>query len=153
MRYTSSLGSCQSSIYNTKMEESRLVPFPTAQVNLPACSTHCFFDTERQAGELRIPIIKSMVWPDSESNPSLQLLRWILLPLGHLSCYQIKTRSRFLALNKYERYIAKIFWFFKGRSAKKSLFQTGQLCEKCSRPPTYSIDSAVQSKKDTPVWV
>ena len=27
------------------------MPFPTApQVNLPACSSHCLFDAERQAG-------------------------------------------------------------------------------------------------------
>ena len=33
------------------MEESRKVPFPTAPlVNLPACSSHCPFDAERQAG-------------------------------------------------------------------------------------------------------
>ena len=31
-------------------EESRQVPFPTAQpVNLPACSPHCPFNAERQA--------------------------------------------------------------------------------------------------------
>ena len=51
-RYTSSL-SCQPSVCHTKMGESRLAPFPTAlQVNLPACSSHCPFNAERQAGKL-----------------------------------------------------------------------------------------------------
>ena len=61
------------------MEESRLVPFPTAQqVHLPACSSHCPFNAERQAGKLWIPILKWLVWLDSESNPSLQLKRQTL---------------------------------------------------------------------------
>ena len=47
---TSSLTSSRSSVYHTKMGESRLVPFPTAQqVSLPACSPHCPFNAERQA--------------------------------------------------------------------------------------------------------
>ena len=37
-------------VYNTKMGESRLVPFPTVQqVNLPTCSPHYSFNAERQA--------------------------------------------------------------------------------------------------------
>ena len=61
------------------MGESRQVPFPTAQqVNLPACSPHCPFNAERQSGKLWIPILKSLVWPDSKSNPSLQLKRQTL---------------------------------------------------------------------------
>ena len=53
MRYTSSLRSCQPSVYMTKMGKSRKVSFPTAQqVNLPACSPHCPFNAERQAGKL-----------------------------------------------------------------------------------------------------
>ena len=61
------------------MGESRQVPFPTAQqVNLPAWSSHCPFNAERQAGKLWILIIKSFVWPNSESNPSLQLKRQTL---------------------------------------------------------------------------
>ena len=48
MRYTSSLRSCRPSVYHTKMGESRQVPFPTAQVNLPACSPDCPFNAERQ---------------------------------------------------------------------------------------------------------
>ena len=35
-----------------RREEFRQVPFPTAQVNLPACSSHCPFNAERQAGKL-----------------------------------------------------------------------------------------------------
>ena len=51
------------------MGESRLVPFPTAQqVSLPPCSSHSPFIAERQAGKLWIPMLKSLVWPDSESN-------------------------------------------------------------------------------------
>ena len=38
-RCMSSLRSCQPSVYHTKMGESRQVPFPTAQVNLPAFFT------------------------------------------------------------------------------------------------------------------
>ena len=46
-------GSCQPSVYYTKMGESRYVPFPTAQqVNLPTSSPHCPFNAERQAGKL-----------------------------------------------------------------------------------------------------
>ena len=51
MRFTSSLRSCQPSVYHTKMGESRSAPFPMAQVNLPACSQRCPFNAERQAGE------------------------------------------------------------------------------------------------------
>ena len=79
MRYTSSFKSCQPSVYHTKVGEFRQVPIPTAQqVNLPACSPHCPFNAEGQAGKLWIPILKSLVWPDSESNPSLQLKRQTL---------------------------------------------------------------------------
>ena len=43
----------QPSVDHTKMGESHQVPFPTAQhVNLPACSSHCPFNAERQAGKL-----------------------------------------------------------------------------------------------------
>ena len=49
---------------------------------MPACSPHCPFNAERQPGKLWIPILKSLVWPDSESNPSLQLQRRPLFPLG-----------------------------------------------------------------------
>ena len=46
----------------TTLGKSREVPCPTAhQVNLPACFLHCLFNTERQAGKLRIPILKSLV--------------------------------------------------------------------------------------------
>ena len=48
---TCSLRSCRPSAYYTT-EESCQVPFPTAPVNLPACSLDCFFIAERQAGEL-----------------------------------------------------------------------------------------------------
>ena len=42
-----------STVYHSKMGKFRLVPFPRApQVNLPACSPHCPFNTERQAGKL-----------------------------------------------------------------------------------------------------
>ena len=62
MSYTSSLESCQLSVFHSKMGESWLVPFPTAQqVNLPASSPHCPFNAERQAGKLWIPILKSLV--------------------------------------------------------------------------------------------
>ena len=64
------------------------MPFPTTQqVNLPACSPHCPFNAERQAEKLWIPISKSLVWPDSESNPSQQLQRRTFLPLDDRSCY------------------------------------------------------------------
>ena len=53
MRYTSSLRSCQPSVYHTKMGDSRFAPFPTEQqANLPACSPHCPFNAQRQAGKL-----------------------------------------------------------------------------------------------------
>ena len=53
MHYTSLLRSCRPSVYHNKTGESRKVPFPTAQqVNLPACSPHCPFNAERQAGKL-----------------------------------------------------------------------------------------------------
>ena len=58
-------------------ETTRKVLFPTAQVNLPAYSPCCFFNTERQ--------VRKLVYPESESNPSLHLQRRTLLPLGHLS--------------------------------------------------------------------
>ena len=91
MRCTSSIRSCQPSVYHTKMGESRWVFFPTAQrVNLPGCSPHWPINAERQAGKLWIPILQSLVRPDSESNPSLQFPRRTLLPLGHLSCWKKK---------------------------------------------------------------
>ena len=38
--------------------------FPAAQqVNLPACSSRCPFNAERQAGKLRIPLLKSLFDP------------------------------------------------------------------------------------------
>ena len=50
---TSSLRSYRPSVYHTRVGESRQVPFPTAQqANLPACSPHCPFNAERQAGKL-----------------------------------------------------------------------------------------------------
>ena len=58
--------------------------------NLPAGSPQCPFNAcspHRQAGKLWIPILKSLVWPESESNLSLQLQRQMLSPLGHLSCW------------------------------------------------------------------
>ena len=49
-----------------KMEESRQIPFPTTQqVNLLACSAHCTFDVERQAGKLQISIFRSSVLPNT----------------------------------------------------------------------------------------
>ena len=51
-RCMSSLRSCRSSVYHTKMGEFRYVPFPKAQqVNLPAFST-LSLNAERQAGKL-----------------------------------------------------------------------------------------------------
>ena len=45
------------------------MPLPTAQqLNLPACSPHCPFIAESQASKLWIPILKLLVWPDSESS-------------------------------------------------------------------------------------
>ena len=52
MSYTTLLRSCQPSVYQTKVEESRQVPFPTTHLNLPACSPHCPFNAECQAGKL-----------------------------------------------------------------------------------------------------
>ena len=73
---TSSLRSCRPPVYHVEMGKSRYVLLPAAQqVNLPACSPHCFFNAERLVGKLRITVQKSL--------PSLQLER--LLPLGHLS--------------------------------------------------------------------
>ena len=72
---TSLLRNCRPPVYHIKMGESRQVPFlTTQQINLPACSPRCPFNAERQAGKLWMLILKSLVWPDSESNPSLQLL-------------------------------------------------------------------------------
>ena len=83
MRYTSSLRSCQQSVYHNKMGKFRQVPFPmTQQVNLLACSSQCPFNAERQAEKLWIPILKSLVRPDSESNPSLQLKRQTLYTIA-----------------------------------------------------------------------
>ena len=60
--------------------------FPTAPTSkLAASSSHCPFHAERQAGKRWTPILQSLVWPDWESNQSLQLQRWTFLPLGHLS--------------------------------------------------------------------
>ena len=44
------------------------------QVNLPACSPHCPFNAERQAGKLRILTLK---WcdPIQNQNQSLQSVR------------------------------------------------------------------------------
>ena len=73
MRCTSSLRSCQPSIFHTKMGESRLALSPTAQQgHLQACFPLCPFNAEHQAEKLRIPIFKSLVFPDWESNLSLQ---------------------------------------------------------------------------------
>ena len=51
-----------------KVNEEHLIRFfdtdysiNCSQVNLPACSPHCFFNAERQAGKLCIPILKSLV--------------------------------------------------------------------------------------------
>ena len=46
--------------------------FPAAEkVDLLAYSPYCIFNVERQAGKLWIPILKSLVRPDSESNALL----------------------------------------------------------------------------------
>ena len=48
----------ESSVYHTKIGESHLVRFPTAQVNLPSCSPHCPFTAERPARKLWIAIFE-----------------------------------------------------------------------------------------------
>ena len=51
-----------------------LSEFPNGTTSkLAGLSSHCPFNAERQAGKLWIPSSKSLVWPDAESNPSLQL--------------------------------------------------------------------------------
>ena len=70
---TSSLRSYQPFVYHTNMGESCTVHFPTAQVTLPACSPHCSFNAERQAGRLGIPILKLFIqlrWPSGKSARS-----------------------------------------------------------------------------------
>ena len=80
----SSLKSCRPSVYYIMIGESCSAPFPTVQqVNLPACSPHCSFNAERQARKLGTSILRSLVSHDSESNPSLQLQRRTIVPLGH----------------------------------------------------------------------
>ena len=100
MRHTSSLWSYQPSVYHTKVRKSRQVPFlTTQQVNLPACSSHCPFTkyktqytdplmlSIKQGNCEYTPMLQSLVWPNLQSNPSLQLSRQMLLQLGNLSCY------------------------------------------------------------------
>ena len=71
-------------------ENPAKVPFPTAQqVNLPACSHYCLFNAERQAGKLWIPVLKSLVRPDSISNPSLRLPRGGRTP--HSAVWTVKS--------------------------------------------------------------
>ena len=75
MRHTSSRKSCQLPVFCLPHQDEGipLSAFSKAQqVNLPACSSHCPCNAERQAGKLQISILKSLVWPCSESNPSLQ---------------------------------------------------------------------------------
>ena len=63
---TSSLRSCQPSLYY-KMGNPVKCLFPAAQqVNLPACSPHCPSDAQRQAGKLGIPILSH--WFDLTRN-------------------------------------------------------------------------------------
>ena len=50
---TSSLRSCRPPVYHIKLGEFHELLFPTAQqLNLSACSPHCPFNAERQAGKL-----------------------------------------------------------------------------------------------------
>ena len=94
---TSSLRRCQSSVYHTKTGESRKVSFRTTQqVNLPACFPHCPYNAERQARKMSIAILKSLVWSDSESNPSLEFPRQMFYPLGLplILCFEMNKQSR-----------------------------------------------------------
>ena len=54
-----------------------------------------------------MPIFESLVSPDSESNPSRQLLKQLLSSLGHLSCWQ-GWKPGYLALECQFQ-----FWCFK----------------------------------------
>ena len=78
MRNTSSLDAVASHLSTTPKWGNTTKCFPTAlqvQANLPTCSSNCPCKNERQAGKPQIPILKSLVWPDLESDQSLQLLR------------------------------------------------------------------------------
>ena len=94
----SSLRSCRPFVIPHQNEGSRLVPFLTAQqVNLPTCSPHCPFNAERPAEKLWILILKSLVWPDSELSPSIQLPRRTLLPTPPSELLAIRIISAALA--------------------------------------------------------
>ena len=81
---SSSLRSYRPPAWHSKMGKSRSSLFPMAQqVNLSACSLRCPFNADRRAGKLWIAILKSLVWPSSESSPSLLLQRQTLHPFGH----------------------------------------------------------------------
>ena len=84
------------------MEESRSVPFsPAQQVNLSVCLPVVPFNAECQAGKPQIAMSKVLVWPDSESKPSLHLQTHTFISLGHLGCdiRSAITNSRNICIN------------------------------------------------------
>ena len=68
-RCTSSLRSCRPSVYHTKMGNSIKCFSQRHNKQTRWLSLHCSLNAERQAGKLWIPILKSLVWPDSELTP------------------------------------------------------------------------------------
>ena len=76
------------------MEESRWVPFPTAQqTNLPVCSPHRSFNAERQAGKLWIPTTKSLVWLSTAPETDVLTIRPFLLSPTFWPCEAIPRLS------------------------------------------------------------
>ena len=60
------------------------MPFPTTQqVNLPACSPHCLFNAERQAGKL----LSHWFDPTRNQTRVYSSRDTRSIPLDHLSCY------------------------------------------------------------------
>ena len=66
---------------------------------LPACSPHCLFSAEWE-GVSSLPISKSLISSDFESNKSLQLQRRTL--------YRLSTQGFELLLLKVDRFIIEI---------------------------------------------
>ena len=63
--------------------------FATTQVNLPACSPHRPFNSERQTGKLCIPIFKSSFDPTKHRNLSLPFQKLTFHLLRHLGGFPI----------------------------------------------------------------
>ena len=68
-------------LYTTPKWGIPLSAFPNCTTSkLAGLFSTCPFNAERPAEKLWIPILKSLVWPDSELSPSVLLPRRTLLP-------------------------------------------------------------------------